>query len=66
MPPPVEPHPSSRLGYRSGADASADDAAAMRRSVKTWVVLMAVWAVGVGVWVVYLGVLGYVVLRLLG
>ena len=66
MPPPLKPFPSSRLDYRSGADASADDAAAMRRSLRTWAVLMAVWAVGVGVWVFYLGALGYVVLRLLG
>ena len=65
MPPTDEHLESSRLDYRSGAEASADDAAAMRRSLKTWVVLVAVWVVGVGVWVVYLGALGYVVLRLL-
>ena len=55
----------SRLDYRSGRDTAADDARAMRRSVRTWVILTAVWAVGVGVWVVYLVVIGVVVLRLL-
>ena len=57
--------PSGRLDYQSGTDASAADAAAMRRSLKTWVVLVVVWVVGIGVWVVYLAALGYVVLRLL-
>ena len=56
---------SSSLDYQSGADASAAEAAEMRRSLKTWTILAAVWAVGVTVWVVYLGVLGYVVLRLI-
>ena len=56
---------SSRLDYRSGVDAHDDDAQAMRRSFKTWLVLALVWTIGVGVWVVYLGMLGYLVLRLL-
>lgn len=65
MPPVDDNAPSRRLDYQSGADASAAEAAEMRRSLKTWTILAAVWAVGVAVWVVYLGVLGYVVLRLL-
>ena len=55
----------NRLEYRAGRDVAADDAQAMRRSLRTWVVLSAVWAVGVAVWVVYLVVLGALVLRLL-
>jgi hypothetical protein len=57
--------PSGRLDYRSGVDAVGDDARAMHRSVRTWVVLLLVWTVGMGVWVVYLAGLGYLVLRLL-
>lgn len=56
---------SSRLDYRSGADVAGDDARAMHRSVKTWLLLGVVWIVGVGVWVVYLAALGYGVLWIL-
>ena len=55
----------SRLDYRSGRDTAADDARAMRRSVRTWILLSAVWLVGVAVWVVYLVAIGVIVLRLL-
>ena len=57
---------SSRLDYRSGRDAAADDANVMRRSIRTWLVLTGVWVVGLGVWVVYLAVVGYLVVRVLG
>ena len=56
---------SGRLDYRSGRDAAGDDARAMRRSLRTWGVLLAVWVVGLVVWVAYLAVLGYVVISLL-
>jgi hypothetical protein len=56
---------SNRLDYRSGRDTAADDARAMRRSLRTWTLLTAVWVVGVGVWIVYLVVIGVIVLRLL-
>lgn len=63
----MEPDPASgRLEYRSGQDAAGDDARALRRSVRTWLVLVAVWLVGLGVWVFYLGALGYLVVRVLG
>ena len=55
----------NRLDYRAGAEAAAEDARATHRSVRTWLLLVAVWAVGLGVWVVYLGALGYLALRLL-
>ena len=57
---------SERLDYRSGRDAAADDARAVRRSLKTWAVLLVAWVVGLGVWVFYLAALGYIVIRLLG
>jgi len=57
---------SNPLPYRSGTDAAADDARAMRRSLKTWTLLGAVWVVGLCVWAAYLAALGYVVLRMLG
>jgi hypothetical protein len=53
------------LPYRSGTDAAADDARAMRRSLKTWTILCLVWVVGLGVWAAYLVALGYLVLRVL-
>lgn len=56
---------SNRLEYRAGRDVIADDAWAMRRSLRTWTILSAVWTVGVGVWVVYLVVVGFLVLRVL-
>ena len=55
----------SRLDYRSGAEAAADDARTTHRSVRTWLLLVVVWVVGLGVWVVYLGGLGYLALQLL-
>jgi hypothetical protein len=58
------PHPD-RLDYRSGGDTLADEAAAVRRSARTWLLLSAVWAVGVCVWVVYLALIGYAVVRVL-
>jgi hypothetical protein len=59
-------HPDSpRLDYRSTRDAAGDDARAMRRSVRTWVLLTGVWAVGLGVWVVYLAMIGLLFLRFL-
>jgi hypothetical protein len=58
------PHPD-RLDYRSGRDTLADEAAAMHRSAKTWLLLSAVWVVGVCVWVVYLAAIAYAVVRVL-
>jgi hypothetical protein len=57
--------PPDRLDYRSGRDTVADEAAAMHRSVRTWLILSAVWLLGVCVWVVYLGAIGYAVVRVL-
>ena len=48
-----------QLGYRSRGDAAGDDARAMRRSVRTWVVVCVVWLVGLAVWAVYLGAIAY-------
>ena len=62
----ADPASSGRLDYRSGRDAVDDDAKAMRRSLRTWLVLAVVWVVGLAVWVIYLGALGYLVLRVLG
>jgi hypothetical protein len=59
-------HDPNRLEYRAGRDVVADDARAMRRSLRTWAILSAVWTVGVGVWVVYLVIAGFLVLRVLG
>ena len=56
---------SSRLDYRSGADAAIDEARAVHRSIRTWLILLVVWVVGIGVWVVYLAALGYLAVRLL-
>jgi hypothetical protein len=56
---------SPRLDYRSTRDAAGDDARAMRRSVRTWVLLTGVWVVGLAVWVVYLAMVGFVFLRFL-
>ena len=56
---------SSRLDYRSGADAAVDEALAAHRSINTWLVLLAVWVVGICVWIVYLGAIGYLAVRLL-
>jgi hypothetical protein len=52
-------HDPTQLGYRSRSDAVGDDVRAMRRSVRTWVVVCLVWLVGLAVWVVYLGALAY-------
>lgn len=57
---------STRLDYRAGSDAAADDARVTGRSWRTWVVLCAVWLIGLGVWAVYLAALGYAVVLLLG
>lgn len=62
----AEGHDPNRLDYRAGRDVVADDARAMRRSLRTWAILSAVWTVGVGVWVVYLVLAGFLVLRVLG
>jgi hypothetical protein len=59
------PPPPDRLDYRSGSDTLADEAAAMHRSVRTWLVLSVVWVIGVCVWVVYLAAIGYAVVRVL-
>ena len=40
------PPPPDRLDYRSGSDTLADEAAAMHRSVRTWLVLSVVWVEG--------------------
>ena len=60
-----QPLPPDRLDYRSGRDALADEAAAMHRSARTWLLLSAVWVVGVCVWVVYLAAIGYAFVRVL-
>ena len=52
-------HDPKQLGYRSGSDAAGDDVRAMRRSVRTWLVVCLVWLVGLAVWVVYLGAIAY-------
>lgn len=53
------------LAYRSRGDAAGDDQLAMRRSMRTWLLLCGVWGVGMAVWAVYLLLIGYVLLRLL-
>ena len=58
--------PGSRpLGYRSGEDAAGDDTRSLRRSLRTWLILLAVWAVGLCVWVAYLAAIGYLAIRFL-
>lgn len=52
-------HDPTQLGYRSRGDAAGDDVVAMRRSVRTWVVVCLVWLVGLAVWVIYLGAIVY-------
>jgi uncharacterized membrane protein YccC len=49
----------NQLGYRSRSDAVSDDVRAMRRSLRTWVVVCVVWLVGLAVWAVYLGAIAY-------
>ena len=56
---------SKPLGYRSGKDAAGDEARSLRRSLRTWLMLLAVWAVGLCVWVVYLAAIGYLAIRFL-
>ena len=56
---------SKPLGYRSGTDAAGDEARTLRRSLRTWLMLVVVWAVGLCVWVVYLAAIGYLVIRFL-
>ena len=56
---------SKPLGYRSGQDAAGDEARSLRRSLRTWLMLLAVWAVGLCVWVVYLAAIGYLAIRFL-
>jgi len=52
-------HDPTQLGYRSRNDAVVDDVRAMRRSVRTWLVVCLVWLVGLAVWLVYLGAIAY-------
>jgi hypothetical protein len=56
---------SKPLGYRSGQDAAGDDERSLRRSLRTWLMLLAVWAVGLCVWGVYLAAIGYLAIRFL-
>ena len=60
-----QPPQPDRLDYRSGRDTLADEAEAMHRSAKTWVILSAVWIVGVCVWVIYLAAISYAVVRII-
>jgi hypothetical protein len=59
------PDDANPLTYRSGGDALADDARAMRRSVGTWTTLCAVWAVGLAVWAGYLALIAFVIFHVL-
>ena len=59
---PDEPNP---LAYRSKGDALTDDARTMRRSFRTWVILLGVWGVGLVVWAGYLAVIAFLVFRVL-
>ena len=53
------------LAYRSKGDAIADDVQTMRRSFRTWVILLVIWMVGLVVWAGYLAVIAFLVFRLL-
>ena len=57
---PVDPNP---LQYRSDSEARSDDVRAVRRSLRTWLILWLVWAVGLVVWVGYIIVIGAVVIK---
>ena len=57
-----EPNP---LAYRSKGDALSDDVRGMRRSFRTWVILLGVWVVGLVVWAGYLAMIAFLVFRIL-
>jgi len=58
-------HESTPLPYRSKGDAVADDVESMHRSLATWAILCGVWGVGLIVWAGYLGLMGFLVFKVL-